>query len=267
MPVHAAIIPAAGRGSRLAPTTHHVPKELLPVGPKPLLLHALEEAFSADIQKVFVVSSPEKPRVDAFVRNLDRLDSPVPADRVYLLHQQTPRGLADALRLGFKQLSGHDPVLSVLPDNLFLPPGPTPSDYLVRNFSGDCDVLHLLHPVSEENLKAYDFHGIPSLKPASPSSRYHIQSYPKKSNTRSPLTEDHSLRLCGRAVVTQVFFDVLDDLEEDLLAEGCELDDVPVLRDMNRRDRELHGIPFDGRVLDAGHERGLGVAWKHWLEA
>lgn len=47
-----AIIPAAGKGTRLHPVTRWVPKELLPVGNTPALLHVLREALEAGIREL-----------------------------------------------------------------------------------------------------------------------------------------------------------------------------------------------------------------------
>jgi len=42
-----AVIPAAGFGTRMLPATKAVPKEMLPVGRKPLIQFAVEEAVAS----------------------------------------------------------------------------------------------------------------------------------------------------------------------------------------------------------------------------
>lgn len=67
------IIPAAGRGTRLAPLTDSCPKELLPLDDRPLLDAALLEAANAGIADVTLVVSPTKPRLAAWAAGRMRL--------------------------------------------------------------------------------------------------------------------------------------------------------------------------------------------------
>ena len=55
-----AVIPAAGLGTRLSPLTRHIPKELLPMGGKPVIQCALETSMAAGICEFFIIISPEK---------------------------------------------------------------------------------------------------------------------------------------------------------------------------------------------------------------
>ena len=43
MPVKVAVIPVAGRGTRLIPLTKSQPKEMLPLGRKPTVQHVVQE--------------------------------------------------------------------------------------------------------------------------------------------------------------------------------------------------------------------------------
>ncbi|MCX6378605.1 MAG: sugar phosphate nucleotidyltransferase [Armatimonadetes bacterium] len=59
--VRKAVIPAAGFGTRQQPFTNYIPKELLPVGRKPVLGYVLDELQCAGIQDVlFIVSEKTK---------------------------------------------------------------------------------------------------------------------------------------------------------------------------------------------------------------
>lgn len=80
------VIPAAGRGTRLAPLTDTCPKELLPVGGRPVLDAARLEAAHAGIDAVTLVVSPRKPALRAWA-----------GDAVRVAVQDTPRGSLDAI--------------------------------------------------------------------------------------------------------------------------------------------------------------------------
>ena len=56
MSVDVAIVPVAGLGTRLLPLTRSVPKELLPLGCKPVLQHVVEELGSAGISQIVLVT-------------------------------------------------------------------------------------------------------------------------------------------------------------------------------------------------------------------
>lgn len=55
-----AIVPAAGFGTRLRPLTNALPKEMLPIGRKPVLEYVVEELCQAGISRVLFIISPGK---------------------------------------------------------------------------------------------------------------------------------------------------------------------------------------------------------------
>ena len=60
-----AIIPAAGLGTRFLPATKAVPKEMLPVLDKPTIQYIVEEALAAQADEVVIVTSRNKPSIEA----------------------------------------------------------------------------------------------------------------------------------------------------------------------------------------------------------
>jgi UTP--glucose-1-phosphate uridylyltransferase len=56
MTVDVAVVPVAGFGTRLLPLTCAIPKELLPLGRKPVLQHVVEELREAGIQQIVFVT-------------------------------------------------------------------------------------------------------------------------------------------------------------------------------------------------------------------
>jgi len=55
-----AIIPVAGRGTRMQPITNIIAKEMLPIGTKPTLQWIVEEAVSSGIEQILFVINHEK---------------------------------------------------------------------------------------------------------------------------------------------------------------------------------------------------------------
>ncbi len=63
-----AVIPAAGIGSRLLPLTKAIPKEMLPVGDKPVIEHTVRELVSSGITDITIVVSGGKSLIQEHFR-------------------------------------------------------------------------------------------------------------------------------------------------------------------------------------------------------
>ena len=129
----AAVIPAAGLGTRMKTLLGDKPKALLEVAGRSLLAHAIAEAREAGLERIVVVANPAAH--DALAGEARRL-----ATRFQVVDQAVPRGLADAIRLGALVLPG-EAFAVLLPDNLFVPPSPLRRLVAVAAGSGEHAVL------------------------------------------------------------------------------------------------------------------------------
>src|SRR5262245_24163880 len=64
MHVELAIVPVAGQGTRLLPSTKSQPKEMLPVGRKPVVQYVVEELSLSGITKLLFVTGPGKTSIE-----------------------------------------------------------------------------------------------------------------------------------------------------------------------------------------------------------
>ncbi len=133
MDVRAAVIPAAGLGTRFLPATKAVPKELMPIGDTPAIQIIIDEALGAGIDHIVVVSSRSKPAIEAYFAPDDALVGALRdkgkddvADRlaaigrdwrVTIAYQDNPRGLGHAVGCG-REAVGDAPFAVLLPDEL-----------------------------------------------------------------------------------------------------------------------------------------------------
>lgn len=62
------VILAAGQGTRMLPITKTIPKEMLPVGSKPVIHHIVEGLSKSGIRDMMIVSSPSKQVLDDYFR-------------------------------------------------------------------------------------------------------------------------------------------------------------------------------------------------------
>lgn len=86
------VIPAAGLGRRFLPLSQVVPKELLLLGDRPVLHHALDEARAGGFQGAVIVTAPwKRPLFEAY------LEAAGCELRVTFVEQATPAGIGDAV--------------------------------------------------------------------------------------------------------------------------------------------------------------------------
>jgi len=131
MHVTTAVVPVAGLGSRLLPATKSQPKEMLPVGGKPVVQHVVEELAAAGTQRIVFVTGRGKGAIeDHFDRDglltamLERREAAELLERLAFermgisyayVRQPAPRGLGDAL-LCAEGLTGDGPFAVALGD-------------------------------------------------------------------------------------------------------------------------------------------------------
>jgi len=64
MPVDIAVVPVAGRGTRLLPLTKSQPKEMLPVGRKPVVQYVVEELARCGVGRLLFITGPGKTAIE-----------------------------------------------------------------------------------------------------------------------------------------------------------------------------------------------------------
>ncbi len=64
MSVDFAVVPVAGRGTRLLPLAKSQPKEMLPVGRKPVVQYVVEELARCGIGRLLFVTGPGKTAIE-----------------------------------------------------------------------------------------------------------------------------------------------------------------------------------------------------------
>ncbi len=106
-----AIIPLAGKGTRVRPHTHSRPKPLLRVANRPVLSYVLEQLRAEGVDEVICIMGHLAPQIESYMAEQDKGLS------VRYVEQVSQRGTADAIALAEPYVTG--PVLIVFVDTLF----------------------------------------------------------------------------------------------------------------------------------------------------
>jgi len=64
MKINIAVVPVAGLGTRLLPATKSQPKEMLPVGRKPVVQYVVEELARVGMQRILFITGPGKTSIE-----------------------------------------------------------------------------------------------------------------------------------------------------------------------------------------------------------
>ena len=120
MKVDIALIPAAGKGTRMQPATNIVPKALITVVDRPSIQWVVEEAAAAGAKEVILVVDPV---AGAMVeRHFSELGALPGLEDVIVrsVVQREPRGLGHAVLIG-REAIGDRPFFCLLADDLIMP--------------------------------------------------------------------------------------------------------------------------------------------------
>lgn len=127
------VVPVAGMGTRLLPATKSQPKEMLPVGRKPVVQYVVEELVAAGLSQILLVTGRKKTAIEdhfdpdpELVRTLstgggyallEELRYTESAASFFYTRQSVPRGLADAVSKA-KHFAGDDHFVVALGDSI-----------------------------------------------------------------------------------------------------------------------------------------------------
>jgi glucose-1-phosphate thymidylyltransferase len=108
------IVLAGGLGTRLRPFSHTLPKQLVPVANKPVLVHCLETLRAAGVREVCVIVGERADEIRAAVAAQPDLGL-----TVTYVHQSAPLGLAHCVTLA-RDFLGDDDFVMYLGDNVLV---------------------------------------------------------------------------------------------------------------------------------------------------
>jgi len=264
--IRAAIIPAAGLGTRFLPFTKSVPKEMLPLINKPAIQHIVEESVQAKLPELFIIIGNGKGAIvdyfnpiheqAAFLKEKDiNLLKEVLTDKIsgttisYLLQPQ-PKGLGHAIFMARNVIPTDSYFAVLLPDDILVGAEPTIGKMAEISKKENATVI-AVQDVPRTHISSY---GVISIKKQLTQDLYDVSSLVEK-----PSVEDapSNLAIVGRYIIPEKIFGILDKMQKNITGE-LQLTDA--IQELINRGEKVIAYKFPHQRFDTGTPRG-------WLEA
>ena len=260
-----AVIPAAGRGTRLRPLTSHTPKELLPVGGKPMIQHVLEMYMAAGIRELCIITSPEKPQLKDFVTGNwrppvlsfekdSRFYEQLKRCRIVFVTQNDPRGVADAVGLTKDFVAG-EPFACIMPDCLLFSDRPHAQQLMDVFETYRQNVISTIF-IKGSDAKRFGNVGLLGTQKLNGRCFLITSLSDKRAEALSARPGETVHKGFGGGIYLPEYFDLVEVVRP--LAKR-EVDDVPI-HQMLIKQGKLLGVLLEGSAFDVGHPLGLRAA-------
>ncbi len=253
-----AVIPAAGTGSRLAPLSDVMPKELFPLGKKAILDWIIEEAQDAGIKEILIIIAPNKSVIRNYLEKRNHKNI-----GIEFALQPEPLGLGDAISKA-RPWTPDEPFLLMLPDNLFS--GSTrPASSLITAFKQvNANVIGLIK-TTEMDVKTQASFSYPLLQKREMKNLYEITDFsnkPPKRDISSTIKPGNFLGV-GRSLLMPSVFDYIERCRSELKPDQ-ELEDTQPLK-LAAEKGEVFGCALDVRRFDTGNWDGYLRALEFYI--
>ena len=258
-----AVIPAAGLGTRFLPATKATPKEMLPVVDTPAIQYVVEEAVSAGLRDVLMITGRGKGSIENYFDRNRELEDALEAKGdeeglalirasselagMYYVRQGEPRGLGHAVLCGAEHV-GNEPFAVLLGDDLIDSRDPLLTRMIeVRERYGGSVVA--LMEVDPEQVSQY---GSAAITPTAEEDVVAVTDLVEKP---VPGSAPSNWILIGRYVCDPAVFGVLRHTPPGRGGEIQLTDALLTLATMNPAEGGgVHGVLFHGRRYDTGNK-------------
>jgi UTP--glucose-1-phosphate uridylyltransferase len=264
--INKCLFPAAGYGTRFLPFTKAVPKEMLPILTKPLLQYGVEEALTAGITNMAIVTGRGKRAIEDHFDNSFELESQLnDTSKIHLLEeikdvidkstftyvrQKEILGLGHAI-LTSEPLIGNESFAVILADDLCDCEKDGVISQMIKVFNQHkCSIVAIEEIPMDQTHK----YGIISGKLIKNSSNTYLVNNmiekPKQINAPS------NMAIIGRYILTPDIFDILKNIKPDRTGEIQITDALNI----QAKQGKVIAYKFKGKRFDCGSVKGFLMA-------
>ena len=260
MKVRKAIIPAAGLGTRLLPNTKSIPKEMLPLVDKPVIQYIVEEAVTAGIEKILIITNRGKSPIEDYFDYAPDLEERLIADGktrdaeivrevadmadVYFVRQKETKGLGHAVWRA-RSFVNDEPFAVLLGDDIMLSETPVLRQLVTAAEQNECSAV-AVRKVPDELICKYSS---VKLEGALSERVYRISDMNEKPTLEEKLSD---YAILGRYVLTPAIFDILENTPP---GRNNEIQLTDGMRTLCHREK-MCAVDFEGRRYDTGNLKG-----------
>jgi UTP--glucose-1-phosphate uridylyltransferase len=268
--INKCLFPAAGYGTRFLPATKAVPKEMLPILTKPLLQYGVEEALSAGITNMAIVTGRGKRAIEDHFDNAFELESQLSSSSKehYLkeikevikkstftyVRQKQMLGLGHAILTG-EPLIGDEPFAVVLADDLCDCDENGVISQMIEIYNQfQCSVV----AIQEVPMNQTSKYGIISGKPIENSNNtYLVTDMVEKPEAKNAPS---NMAIIGRYILTPDIFNILKNIKPD---KNGEIQITHAL-EIQAKQGKVIAYKSKGRRFDCGSIKGYIEAINHF---
>lgn len=249
----------------MRPVTRTVPKELLPIGTRPMLQWCVTEALEGGFEEIGVVVRSEKGLLGEYVTGgawKEGIHESVreAAERcgVEVFRQERPLGVVDAILSAepwIEEATDGGGFAVFLPDNVRIAGSPPLTAAHVEATGSDASVA-ACHRIGPEARFFFGNVGRIELETLVPAGeRPAVAEIQERGEGTFRATPEGAWRLMPRYAVTRAWIEIAREIASRASLEGGEADDVEVHRELVERGALL-AVPWDGTLVDAGNPAG-----------
>ena len=266
------LFPAAGFGTRFLPATKAVPKEMLPIINKPILQYGVEEALSAGITNIAIVTGRGKRSIEDHFDNAVELESQLKetSKEYYIkdiqsiiekatftyVRQKKMLGLGHAILTG-EPLIGDNPFAVILADDLCINSDDSVLTQMLKVFNKyKCSVV-AIEEVPKEDTNKYGIVDGDLIDGSNDTFRV-TNMVEKPESIDSP----SNMAIVGRYILTPDIFEIIKTIKPDLNGE-IQITDALLSQ---AKQGNVVAYKFKGLRFDCGSVRGYIQATNHFAK-
>lgn len=237
------IIPAAGRGSRWAPVSGYLPKEMLPLIDRPVIDWVVDEVINSGYNQIVVVTNNQKKIIADYLLK-KHAKSKV---KLIFVNQPVPLGIAHALLLCRKYIN-NQPFAMALPDLPIISHRPVLKQLLnaYNLTNGEAHIISFNH-FSTDTL----YHYTECLLEQRPDKLLKVVHFCPKNPDNKAHHPGSKIRMSGRYILNPEILVVIDSLMKNFTS--GEVKEFDALKKAMESSQQLLGVDIEGHTYDTGN--------------